>query len=74
MILETIQTDYHDAVINRPLEWDAGFLLPPSEPGLGIELVDEVIAAHPYATGGRLHLEMVQTPLDSANTRIVTDL
>ncbi len=74
LILETIQTDYHDAVINRPLEWDAGFLLPPSEPGLGIELVDEVIAAHPYATGGRLHLEMVQTPLDSANTRIVTDL
>ena len=46
----------------------------PTEPGLGIELNEEVIAAHPYTTGGRLHLEMTHTPLDSNNQRLVTDL
>lgn len=74
LILETIQTDFHDAVVKTPLEWDAGYLLPSSAPGLGIELNEDVIAANPYETGGRLHLEMAQTVLDSANTRIITDL
>ena len=74
MILETIRTEFHDAVLRSPLDWDAGYLMPPTEPGLGIELDDANVAAHPYTTGGRLHLEMAQTPLDSANERLVTDL
>lgn len=74
LILETIQSAFHDAVVRRPLEWDAGFLHPTAEPGLGVELADEVVAAHPYTPGGRLHLEMAQTPLDSANERLITDL
>lgn len=74
LILETILSDFHTDVVTSALEWDAGFMKPPAEPGLGVELNHDVVAAHPYATGGRLHLEMAQVPLDSANTRRVTEL
>ena len=36
--------------------FEDGFLLPPSGPGLGVELDDDVVARHPYV-GERLHLE-----------------
>ncbi len=74
LILETIQTDFHDAIVRQPLEWEDGYLLPPTAPGLGVELDHEVVAAHPYTTGGRLHLEMTQSVVDSANTRLTADL
>jgi galactonate dehydratase len=44
-------------VLKRPLVWENGFVVPPSEPGLGVELDDEVAARHPYE-GDLLHLEM----------------
>ncbi len=74
LILETIETGFHDDVLIRPLELDPGFLLAPSAPGLGIELNDEVVEAHPYATGGRLHLEMCQTPLPSSNRLTIAEI
>jgi 2-dehydro-3-deoxyphosphogalactonate aldolase len=74
LIIETIQTDFHDAILHKRLTWEAGYLLAPTEPGLGIELNEAVIRAHPYTTGGRLHLEMCQVPLDSANAKIITEL
>lgn len=74
LILETIQTDFHDAVLNGSLHWEEGYLHAPTEPGLGIELNEATLAAHPYTPGGRLHLEMCQTPLPSDNTRTVTEL
>ena len=74
LILETIQTEFHDAVVKQPLGWDSGFMTAPTAPGLGVELNDDVIAAHPYTTGGRLHLEMTQTVLDSANTKLVSEV
>ena len=46
----------------------------PTEPGLGIELDERVLRDHPCTTGGRLHLEMCQTPLGSNNTKTVTEL
>ena len=74
LILETIQTGFHDAILNRPIGWEHGYLIAPEEPGLGIELNEQVIEAHPYTTGGRLHLEMCQTALDSANRKIITEI
>jgi len=74
LILETIQTGFHDDILQKPLDWEAGYLLPPAAPGLGIELNESVLDNHPYHTGGRLHLEMCQTPLDSANSRLQSDL
>lgn len=74
LILETIQTDFHDAILHKPLVWDRGYMLPPTEPGLGIELNEEVVEAHAYTTGGRLHLEMCQAVLPSDNDKIITEL
>jgi len=74
LILETIQTEFHDAILKKPLTWEQGYMLPPTEPGLGIELNESVLEDNPYTTGGRLHLEMCQTPLSSANEKIITEI
>ncbi len=74
LILETIQSDFHDAVVRRPLMWEDGFLLAPTAPGLGVELDKAAVLAHPYTTGGRLHLEMTQSVVDSANTKLTSEL
>ncbi len=74
LILETIQSDFHDAILIEPLQWEDGDLLAPETPGLGIELNDATVTAHPYTSGGRLHLEMCQTPLLSDNERIITEI
>ena len=74
LILETIRSDFHDAIVKRPLRWEEGYLVAPTEPGLGIELDEEAVLAHPCETGGRLHLEMCQTPLDSNNARLIDEL
>ncbi len=74
LILETIQTEFHDAILQKPLTWEAGYMVAPTEPGLGIELNEQAVLDQPYTTGGRLHLEMSQTPLSSANDKIITEL
>jgi L-alanine-DL-glutamate epimerase-like enolase superfamily enzyme len=38
-----------------------GYVIPPSAPGLGVELNEDVAARHPY-TGQELHLEMLGRP------------
>jgi len=74
LILETIQTDFHDAILQKPLVWEQGYMPAPTAPGLGIELNEKVIEDHPYISGGRLHLEMCQSALDSANEKIISDI
>ncbi len=74
LILETIQTDFHDNILQKPLVWEAGYMPAPNAPGLGIELNENVIEANPYSTGGRLHLEMCQTVLDSNNQRTIDEI
>ena len=74
LILETIRTGFHDAILKKPLRWEQGYLIAPAEPGLGIELDERVVRDHPYTTGGRLHLEMCQTPLGSNNSKRITEL
>jgi len=61
LILEGILdwSGFHAEILRRPIEWEDGFVIPPSEPGLGVELDEDVAAAHPYA-GDDLH----QAPLD----------
>lgn len=70
LILETIRTPFHDAVVRHPLDWDAGYVGLGNEPGLGIELDDDVIAAHPAPADSSLHLEMHPEPLSSYNTSL----
>jgi 2-dehydro-3-deoxyphosphogalactonate aldolase len=74
LILETIDTPFHRRIVRRPLTWDRGYLVAPTDPGLGVELDHQTVAAHPAADGGRLHLEMTQQPLGSDNRKTVNDL
>lgn len=43
--------------LKTSIQWEDGYVIPPTAPGLGVELDDETIAAHPY-TDTELHLDM----------------
>jgi 2-dehydro-3-deoxyphosphogalactonate aldolase len=64
LILESIETwgGFHAKILKKPIRWEAGYVELPTEPGLGIELDEEVALAHPY-TGTELHLEMTNRPV-----------
>ncbi len=64
LIQESIQTwgGFHAEILKEPLVWQDGYIIPPTRPGLGVELNEEVAARHPY-TGSRLHLEMLDRPV-----------
>lgn len=64
LIQEGIKTwdGFHAEILTEPVRWEDGYIIPPTKPGLGVELDEEVAAKHPY-TGKRLHLEMMDTPL-----------
>nr|WP_272492196.1 mandelate racemase/muconate lactonizing enzyme family protein [Octadecabacter algicola] len=64
LILESIGTfdgPYMSAV-KGGITWDDGYIIPPTAPGLGLELDDAAIAKLPYKDDA-LHLEMAQTPI-----------
>jgi galactonate dehydratase len=63
LILESIQRwgGFHAEILKTPIVWEDGYVIPPTAPGLGVELDEAVAAAHPY-TGKRLHLEMLDRP------------
>ena len=64
LIQEGIQTwgGFHAEILKEPIRWEEGYIIPPSKPGLGVELDEAVAAMHPY-TGKRLHLEMLDEPV-----------
>jgi galactonate dehydratase len=49
LILEQVRDDvpWRREIVDRPLETVAGYAMPPTGPGIGVELVEEVAAAHP---------------------------
>jgi L-alanine-DL-glutamate epimerase-like enolase superfamily enzyme len=65
LMAETIETGgaFHLALIKGSIIWEDGYILPPTEPGLGIEVDEALARAHPYA-GDKLHLEMQEAPCD----------
>jgi len=65
LILEGIERwdGFHAEILKKPIQWQDGFVIPPTGPGLGIELNEEVAAAHPYR-GNDLHLAPVYGPVD----------
>ncbi len=64
LILESIRdwTGFHAELLTKPIRWEEGYVIPPSEPGLGVELNEAVALAHPYE-GKALQLEMTQDPV-----------
>jgi galactonate dehydratase len=64
LILESIQQwgGFHAKILKKPIRWEDGYVIPPTAPGLGVELDEAVALAHPFAGEG-LHLEMADRPL-----------
>jgi L-alanine-DL-glutamate epimerase-like enolase superfamily enzyme len=65
LILESIQRwgGFHARILKTPIRWEDGYVIPPTGPGLGVELDEAVALAHPHTGSDPLHLEMVQRPL-----------
>jgi galactonate dehydratase len=57
LILESIERwdGFHAKILKKPIRWQEGFVIPPEEPGLGVELDEDVAKAHPWE-GTALHL------------------
>ena len=64
LILEGIQRwdGFHAELLKQPIHWESGYVIPSSEPGIGVELDEEVALANPYKETA-LHLEMVDKPI-----------
>ncbi len=65
LILEGIQQwgGFHASILKAPIRWESGYVIPPTAPGLGVELNETVALANPYVEGDKLHLEMADRPL-----------
>jgi L-alanine-DL-glutamate epimerase-like enolase superfamily enzyme len=57
LILESIERwdGFQARLLKKPIRWEEGYVIPPEEPGLGVELDEAVAAAHPW-DGTALHL------------------
>ncbi len=64
LILESIESwgGFHSEILKNPMQFEQGHVIPPTAPGLGVELDEAVALANPY-TGTMLHLEMTQSPV-----------
>lgn len=64
LILEGIKDwgGFHAEILKSSLTWEDGYLIPPTDPGIGVELNEEVARAHPYEGTG-LHLDMAEDPI-----------
>jgi L-alanine-DL-glutamate epimerase-like enolase superfamily enzyme len=65
LILESIQQwgGIHAKLLKKPVRWEAGYVIPPTAPGLGVELDEDFARAHAYVKDTPLHLEMAGRPL-----------
>ncbi len=65
LLVESIETPYHAALIRNSITVEDGFVRPPGAPGLGIDVDEELARANPYKGTG-LHLEMQEEPCNYA--------
>ena len=50
---------FHAEILKTPIQWQDGYIIPPTGPGLGVELDEDVARAHAYTvepTGGKHEL------------------
>jgi len=66
LLLETIETPFHDQLIKGSIRVENGFVIPPEAPGLGVEVDEALARANPFM-GDDLHLNMQEAPCDYAN-------
>ncbi|SVD00576.1 uncharacterized protein METZ01_LOCUS353430, partial [marine metagenome] len=63
LIQESIETfgGFHAEILKEPLQWEDGYIIPPTKPGLGVELDEEVAAKYPYE--GPIFIEVEDRPI-----------
>jgi galactonate dehydratase len=62
LMAETIETDFHFALIKNSLSVEGGYIPVPTAAGLGIDVDEDLARAHPY-DGDGLHLQMQNEPI-----------
>jgi 2-dehydro-3-deoxyphosphogalactonate aldolase len=64
LIMESIKTwdGFYEEVLQEPINWSNGNIIPPTMPGLGIELNLEIVKSHSPYKGKKLHLSMDSKP------------
>ncbi|MEP4146992.1 MAG: mandelate racemase/muconate lactonizing enzyme family protein [Halioglobus sp.] len=64
LILEGIETwgGFQAELLEKPVQWQDGYVVPSSEPGLGVSLNEAVARANPWS-GDELHLQMGLEPV-----------
>ena len=69
LVLETIlgfDHGLHRDLLSNPLQMHEGFVVVPDGPGLGVDVDEDVVRAHPY-TGRDLHLSMADAPIEDVD-------
>ena len=71
LIVETIGTggEFHLPLIKHSITFDAGYIIAPTAPGLGIEFDEDLARAHPW-TGEGLHLQMQEAGCDYSSENV----
>ena len=55
---------FHAQVLQEKIQWQDGYIIPPTKPGLGIELDMDVVKGHSPYRERPLHLSMASAPYD----------
>ena len=65
LILECIgkMDGFYAEILKKPIQWNKGYIIPSTEPGLGIEIDENVISKYIYE-GKSLHLQVSNETLD----------
>ena len=63
LIQESIETfgGFYAEILKEPIQWEDGYIIPPSKPGLGVELDEAVVAKSPYT--GTLFPKILDIPI-----------
>ena len=71
LVLEGIRdwSGFHADLLETPIRWDSGYVIPPETPGLGVTLNEDVARANPYS-GDSLHLTMAEDSIYFADTEL----
>ena len=40
--------DFHAEILKEPIQWENGYIIPSTKPGLGVELNEAVVAKYPF--------------------------
>ena len=62
---------FYSEILEKPIHWEEGYIIPSSEPGLGVSLNMDVVEKHSNYNAKNLHLSMTHEPYNVNNDRYV---